>query len=83
MGKKDLIEVENQNEMIQTCQYVRREMLKGFDALEKLKNSGTITDADLDYELARDRKAGLIFKSMVVEVMVDKINSRRISQNKE
>ena len=32
-------------------------------------------------ELARDRKAGLIFKSMVVEVMVDKINSRRISKN--
>lgn len=68
------------NEMIQTCQFLRSELMQGFNDLKKLKDSGNITDADLDYELARDRKAGLALKSIIVELGVEKINNRRINQ---
>ena len=71
------------NEMIQTCQFLRRELMQGFNDLKKLKDSGNITDADLDYELARDRKAGLALKSIIVELGVEKINNRRINQVEE
>lgn len=77
MAKKELTVVNN--EMISTCQFLRKEQLDGFTDLKKLKDSGQITDADLDYELARDRKAGLIFKSIVVELLVEKVNNRRIT----
>ena len=68
------------NEMTSTCQFLRRELMQGFNDLKKLKDSGNITDADLDYELARDRKAGLALKSIIVELGVEKINNRRINQ---
>lgn len=71
------------NEMIQTCQFLRSELMQGFNDLKKLKDSGNITDADLDYELARDRKAGLALKSIIVELGVEKINNRRINQVEE
>lgn len=78
MAKKELTVV--QNEMTSTCQFLRKEMMDGFNDLKKLKGSGQITDADLDYELARDRKSGLMFKSIIVELMIEKINGRRINQ---
>lgn len=78
MTKKELPEVSN--EMITTCQFLRKELMDGFNDLKTLKNSGQITDADLDYELARDRKAGLTLKSIIVELGVEKINNRRINQ---
>ena len=71
------------NEMVQTCQFLRSELMQGFNDLKKLKDSGNITDADLDYELARDRKAGLALKSIIVELGVEKINNRRINQVEE
>ena len=69
-----------QQSMVEVCQYLRDETMKGFDDLKRLKDTGQITDADLDYELARDRKAGIALKSILVEIGVDKVNSRRISK---
>jgi hypothetical protein len=71
------------SEITQTCKYLRSEMLKGFDDLKKLKDSGNITDADLDYELARDRKAGIALKSIMVEMTVEKMDKRKINQIEE
>lgn len=69
-------------EMKQDCRDLRTELKRGYKSLEVLKNSGQLTDADLDYELARDRKAALIFKSIIVEIGVDKYSSRKIAHNK-
>ena len=67
-------------EMVETCQYFREKMRKGFDDLEKLKDSGNVTDADLDYELARDRKAGIVLKSIMIEMNIEKLGKRKINQ---
>jgi hypothetical protein len=67
------------NEMIGVCKYLRDENLKGFKALQSLKETGNLTDADLDYEIARDRKTALILKTIYLEVGVQKIASRQIS----
>ena len=71
-----------QEEMVAVCQYLRGETMRGFDDLQKLKDSGGITEADLDYELARDRKAAIALKTIIVELGVEKVNSRRISTTK-
>ena len=70
---------EETSEMVSVCKYLRSELVKGFDDLKALKDSGNITEADLDYELARDRKSGLALKSLMVEMAVDKMSSRRIT----
>ena len=66
-------------EMIGICKYLRDENLKGFKDLQLLKESGNLTDADLDYEIARDRKTALMLKTIYLEVGVQKIASRQIS----
>lgn len=67
-------------EAVNVSQHIRKELIQGFDNLKVLKESGQLTDGDLDYELARDRKAALIFKSIVIEIGIDKIKNRRVNQ---
>jgi hypothetical protein len=73
---------ESTDEMILTCKFIRDELKQGFNDLKKLRNSGEITEADLQYELSRDRKAGLIFKSIAVELTVEKVKNKRMTFEK-
>ena len=64
---------------IESCTFLRDELLKDFKNLGQ--NKSKLTDADLKYEIARDRKAGMILKSMMTEISIEKINQRRKSDD--
>lgn len=46
---------------------IRENMLSEFDNLEQLKAKDNLTENDLDYYLARDRKAMIILKTLQMD----------------
>ena len=46
---------------------IRDNMLSEFDNLEQLKAKDNLTENDLDYYLARDRKAMIILKTLQMD----------------
>lgn len=62
-------------EKMGVCNFFRNEIVKDFKELSK--NKETVTQSDLEYELARDRKMGLALKSIMVEIAVEKMGHKR------
>ncbi len=71
---KDVLTKED-NEKIEVCKFLRDELVKDFKELSK--NKKNVTQADLEYELAKDRKTGLALKSIMVEIGIEKLNDKR------
>ena len=51
----------------EVTQKIRDNMLSEFDNLEQLKAKDNLTENDLDYYLARDRKAMIILKTLQMD----------------
>ena len=59
---------------------LRENLLKEFDELDILKSKDALTENDLDYFLARDRKAGLIMKTLDMDMKKKLIELRHKKQ---
>ena len=56
---------------------IREEFLDELDELKKKKSTENITDNDLDYFLARDRKAALILKTLQMDIQYEQLGLKR------
>ena len=59
---------------------VREKLLEEFDKLDDLKKKDHLTENDLDYFLAKDRKAGLILKTLDMDMKKQLIELRHKKQ---
>ena len=50
---------------------IRDSFLDEFDNIEVLKKKGDLTENDLDYFLARDRKAAIILKTLQMDLQYE------------
>ena len=57
-------------------------MLAEFDGLAELKAKDVLTENDLDYYLARDRKAALILKTLQMDIQNEAIKLKSGSRKK-
>ena len=62
---------------------VRETLLEEFDSLKVKRDKGDLTDVDLDYYLARDRKAALILKTLQMDLSYEVLRLRRGDTNKK
>jgi hypothetical protein len=56
---------------------IREEFLDELDELKKKKSTENLTDNDLDYFLARDRKAALILKTLQMDIQYEQLGLKR------
>lgn len=59
---------------------IRETLLEEFDRLDELKNKDNLTENDLDYFLAKDRKASIILKTLDMDMRQYHLNQRYSKQ---
>ena len=72
MSKKDFYE---------TTDMVRQALTEEFEGLKKERID--LTEADLDFYLARDRKAALILKTLDMDIKKENLEMRRKPKQKQ
>ena len=55
---------------------IRENLLDEFDQLKNQKDTDSLTESDLDFNLARDRKAALILKTLQMEMQHETLKLR-------
>ena len=56
---------------------IRETLLDEFDELKEKKDNNTLTESDLDYCLARDRKSAIILKTLQMDLSYQTIQCKR------
>lgn len=62
---------------------IRENLLAEFDSLKDLKDKDNLTENDLEFYLARDRKAALVLKTLDMDLKNEVLRLKRGKKDKQ
>lgn len=62
---------------------IRENLLAEFDSLKELKDRDNLTENDLEFYLARDRKAALVLKTLDMDLKNEVLRLKRGKKDKQ
>ena len=62
---------------------IRENLLAEFDSLKELKDKDNLTENDLEFYLARDRKAALVLKTLDMDLKNEVLRLKRGKKDKQ
>ena len=62
---------------------IRDNLLAEFDSLKELKDKDNLTENDLEFYLARDRKAALVLKTLDMDLKNEVLRLKRGKKDKQ